>query len=297
MTTTTTRSDFSAVVTASSTGTIYTAEDDDGTSYYFAGAATDNYVKYARYYWRIIRINGDGTIRLIYDGTSAIANGTSSTDTQIGTSAFNSSYNNNAYVGFMYSIGTLRGLTTSSTIKGVLDNWYSSNLSGYSSYIDTNAGFCGDRGSTTTDGGTPNGSGGTGTTQTYYAARYRLYTNKAPVLTCANSSDLYTTSSSSKGNKALTYPIGLITSDEAAFAGGVVNQRNYSFYLYTGEDYWTISPSEFTSSDAKGQFCGPNFCYGAKSVKTVLGVRPVINLKADTVFKSGNGTSSSPYEV
>ena len=53
-------------------------------------------------YWRIVRINGDGTVRVIYDGTSAHVNGEASENRQIGTSAFNSSYNDNAYVGYMY---------------------------------------------------------------------------------------------------------------------------------------------------------------------------------------------------
>ena len=77
---------------------IWETQDDYGTTYYFRGAAQNNYVKFAGYYWRIIRINGDGSLRLIYDGTSAHANGEISIDRQIGTSAFNSSYNDNAYV-------------------------------------------------------------------------------------------------------------------------------------------------------------------------------------------------------
>lgn len=291
-----TRPDFSAVLTEDTTGTIYTASDDDGTSYYYVGAASDNWVKFAGFYWRIIRINGDGTIRLIYNGTSTTTTGTG---TQISTSAFNSSYNNNAYVGYMYTLGSLRGLGNSSTIKGVLDSWYSSNLlSNYASYIDTNAGFCGDRGSNTDSSSAPNDSGGTGTTTTYYAARYRLYVNKAPDLKCANSSDLYTTTSSSKGNKKLTYPIGLITADEVAYAGGVYNTSNSSYYLYTNQHYWTMSPYYFYGSSAAVFFVNSDGYLSGNRVDSTYGVRPVINLKADTVFKEGSlGTSTNPYIV
>ena len=83
-------------------GYVCSASDAYGTSYYYRGNVTNNYVKFADKYWRIIRINGDGTVRVIYDGTSAHANGESSTDRQIGTSAFNSNYDDNMYVGYMY---------------------------------------------------------------------------------------------------------------------------------------------------------------------------------------------------
>ena len=99
--------------TATTDEGIYAAQDDYGTSYYFRGAVENNYVKFAGYYWRIIRINGDGTIRLIYDGTSAHANGESSTDRQIGTSRFNSTYGDNASVGYMMGIDNECASTTS----------------------------------------------------------------------------------------------------------------------------------------------------------------------------------------
>ena len=83
-------------------GYLCKAKDAYGDSYYYRGNVTNNYVKFADKYWRIVRINGDGTVRVIYDGTSAHANGESSEDRQIGTSEFNSGYNDNAYVGYMY---------------------------------------------------------------------------------------------------------------------------------------------------------------------------------------------------
>ena len=109
---------------------IYETTDNLGTSYYYRGDVENNYVKFAGYYWRIIRINGDGSIRIIYDGTSAHANGESSDDRQTGTSAYSASpnYNQSYYVGYMYQTGAQRPSTqnsgTASTIKGVLDNWY-----------------------------------------------------------------------------------------------------------------------------------------------------------------------------
>ena len=137
-----TRTDFSTVVTNTTTGTIYYADTSKGRTYYFAGNPTDNWVKFGGFYWRIIRINEDGTIRLIYQGTSA---NTIGEGTQIGTSTFNSLNENHTYIGYMYSVDYVHGLSNDSTIKGILDQWYQNNLSGVSDKIDGNAGFCGDR--------------------------------------------------------------------------------------------------------------------------------------------------------
>ena len=111
---------------------MYAAEDDLGTSYYFRGAVTNNYVSFAGYYWRIIRINGDGSIRIIYDGTSAHENGESSEDRQIGTSKYNERVDYSWYVGYSYEENLQRPSTqnggANSIIKEVLDNWYQVNI-------------------------------------------------------------------------------------------------------------------------------------------------------------------------
>ena len=105
-----------------STMGMYASQDDDGTSYYYRGAVSGNYVKMADKYWRIIRVNGDGTLRLIYDGTTGHANGDSSSNRQVGTSAFNSWWSDNAYVGYMYgdpSDNQISEATTSFTYNGL----------------------------------------------------------------------------------------------------------------------------------------------------------------------------------
>ena len=269
---------------------VYKTQDDWGDSYYFRGAVTNNWLKFAGYYWRIIRINGDGSIRLIYNGTSTATTGDS---TMINSSqAFNSSYNRSEYVGYMYTSSQQHGNTTNSSIKGVLDSWYSSNLASYADKISKEAGFCGDR-------DLKSGSWSSTGSTLYYAAYGRLIDNKAPTLKCSNSSDLYTTSSSSKGNKVLTNPVGLITADEVSMAGGVYGQNNTSYYLYNNEYYWTMSPCYFNAANSYAVVFAVHS--GGRLVATGVnladGVRPVINLSADVTAKSGNGTSSTPYEI
>jgi len=287
---------------------IYQAKDDDGMSYYYRGDVNNNYVKFANKWWRIIRINGDGSIRLIYDGTSAHQNGEVTEDSIAVTSVkfshkdayyYSSSDNayvkDNAYVGFKYTVGTLRGLGTKSNALTQLETWYTSNLSSYASKLDINAGFCGDRTPSTSKTET-NNLGGTGTTETYYGASIRLVANKAPMLTCAYASDLYTTSISTKGNNSLTYPIGLITADEVSMTGGLSGTLNPSYYLYNGQHYWTLSPYNFSGTSAGLFFVNSAGYLHSGGVSNSFDVRPVINLKSDTKF-TGKGTTSDPYVV
>ena len=288
-----TRTDFSTTVEDTTTGTIYYADTSKGRTYYFAGNPTDNWVKFAGYYWRIIRINEDGTIRMIYQGTNA---NTTGIETQIQTSAFNSSFNNNMYVGYMYQSNQVHGLQENSTIKGILDTWYQNNLQSYADNLDGNAGFCNDR-QPSTSHTTSNGLGGTGAASTYYAGYIRLRTHKEPTFECENDSDLYTTSGSNNGNRALTYPIGLITADEVAYAGGVYNITNTSYYLYTNSEYWTMSPHNFIYGNATAfRVNSSGYPISINVYGFSIGVRPVINLKANVTI-TGSGTASDPYVV
>ena len=283
---------------------VFKTQDDWGDSYYFRGAVNNNWVSFAGYYWRIIRINGDGSIRMIYSGNGSPA--TTGTGTQIGTNTFSingSTYNNNAYVGYMYTVGQVHGLGTNSGIKNTLDSWYQTNIAnkGYGDKVSTEAGFCGDR-EPSTNSSTSNGQGGTGTTVTYYGGYIRLVNStKNPTLKCMNNEDMYTVSGSSRGNKALTNPVGLITADEVSMAGGVYGQTNQSYYLYTNSAYWTMSPYYFdvggSNSWAYVFRVNSSGQLGGYWVSNAYGVRPVINLSTDVTAKLGNGTSSTPYEI
>ena len=278
--------DFSSV--AITDEGVYKTEDDWGESYYFRGAVNNNWVRFAGYYWRIIRINGDESIRLIYNGTTT---NTTGNDTVIGNSAFNSNNNKSEYVGYMYTSGEQHGNTTNSPIKTIIDNWYSSNLASYADKISKEAGFCGDR---------ELQSGSWSSTGSHnYAGYGRLVANSSsvnPTFKCSNSNDLYTTSSSSKGNKKLANPIGLITADEVVMGGLPWSGSTTSNYLYTGQHYWTMSPCSFGGSRAGVFYVYSNGQLGNGSVNITRGVRPVINLSAD-VKVTGSGTSSDPFVV
>ncbi len=291
--------DFSQVATNDQG--MFAATDDYGTSYYFRGAVADNWVKFADMYWRIVRINGDGSVRLIYSGTvqpdetQAV---TMLTGTNIGTSAFNSAHNSVEYTGYMYTIGQQHGLTTESTIKQTIDTWYENNILGteYETKLSDTS-FCGDRTSYTDEAGTTAASG-TGSTTQYFGGYVRLETNKTPSLVCLNNLDAYTVSDTINGNGALDYPVGLISVDEVAFAGAVYGSNNSDYYLYTNSKYWLGTPYNFGYSSGIGfrmdSYGGIGD--GRDGVQNSSDVRPLVSL-GFYILATGSGTWNDPYVV
>ena len=252
-----------------------------GTSYYYTGNP-NNWVQFGGFWWRIIRINGDGSIRMIYQGTSA---NTTGTGTQIGTSEFNSSYNKSYYVGLVYALNQ-HGSGQPSTIMNTLNTWYNNNLASYEAdYIDTGAGFCSDRNLQ---------SGSWSATGSHnYAAYGRLYNkgSESASLQCSDVDIL------SQDNGRLPNPIGLVTADEAALAGVTWNNQKES-YLNTGQTYWTMSPYGFSGSNAYVFYVNSYGCLYHSSVDwTGPDVRPVINLKANVTILSGDGSSETPFVI
>ena len=288
-----TRTDFSTVLTTDNTNTLYTSTEDSKTVYYFAGNATDNWVQFGGYYWRIIRTNSDGGVRLLYHGTSTTAE-----NAYIGESAFNNSYNNIAYVSYMYgSLGSISNArtnqTNSSTIKTAIDNWYKDNLNtNYGKYLSTTAVYCNDR--STSD-------------NTYFGAYTRLKTNKTPSYDCAATEDKFTADTST-GNGKLTYPIALMTADEVSFAGGLYGTNAPTWYYYnsangssTGDTWWwLLSPYYWYGSIASvfsvSGSSNPGYL-GDGGVSGTSGVRPALSLKSCVKYSSGDGSASAPYTI
>ena len=292
------RTSFSSVLTTDNTKTLYTSTEDSKTVYYFAGNATDNWVKFGKnasnqdIYWRIIRTNSDGGVRLLYHGTS-----TTATDAYIGTSAFNSSFNNIAYVSYMYgnlgSVANARENTTNSTIKKIIDNWYKDNLNtNYGKYLSTTAVYCNDR---------------SRSDNTNFGALTRLITNKTPSYDCTATEDKFTVDNST-GNGKLTYPIALMTADEVSFAGGLWITNAPTWYYYNSANgsstgstwWWLLSPNNWSGGTADVFSVLGSFTPGRLNVSNVGssdGVRPVISLKSCTLYSTGNGSASDPYTI
>jgi hypothetical protein len=287
---------------------MFATTDDYGTSYYYRGAVTNNNVLFGGFCWKVIRINGNGTTRMIYNGTPSDGKctNTTGTDTQIGTSAYNTNNNDNAYVGYMYGTAgsttyeATHANTNSSTIKTAIDAWYNTNLASYASKISDTE-FCNDR-STASTAATWRSSDtakGYGTNETYYGAYNRRFNTHVPELTCQNKNDRFTVSDTTTGNGNLTNPVGLITMDEVGFAGASMSSfdTNNSYYLYTNGAYWTMSSFNFNGGSAHEFYVTSGGNIDVNGVNYTHGLRPVINLKTDTLYTSGDGTSASPYVI
>ena len=266
----------------------------------------NNWVKFGKnasnqdLYWRIIRTNSDGGVRLLYHGTS-----TTATDAYIGTSKFNEKYNDSMYVGYMYGTSgsqvSNRANTNNSTIKTAIDNWYASNMTSYTKYLSTTAVYCNDR---EVGSGTYSATG----SSFNYAAFTRLSTNKTPTYTCTNTDDKFTVDSST-GNGKLTHPIALMTADEISYAGGVA-YTNSPMWYYTNSslesstgstNWWLLSPGSWDGSGKANVFyvdgsVNPGYLY-SWWVSSMRGVRPVISLKSCVKTSGGDGTADNPYTI
>ena len=280
---------------------LYESNDDYGKTYYYRGNVANNNVMFAGYQWQIVRINGDGTIRLLYNG---LQGDNSDTKKSINNKhyKFNDVDGNPTYVGYMYGnvnsklYDEVHANNYSSSIKEVLDEWYKNNIEnmGYGKYISTDSTFCGDR--TLYDD-----SGGDGINlgkDTRFGA-YQRFRNSNVIFYCPNMErDLYTMTSAKIGNKSLNYPIGLITSDEIIFSGINGLGKNKYAWSYSSEDYWTMSPA-YSSGAGRQLLWSPNLSgVVVHSWSTYeLATRPVINLKADVKISRGIGTINDPYII
>ena len=377
---------------------LYAVPDDYGTSYIYRGDVLNNNVYFAGFYWKIIRMNGDGSIRMIYNGTTPDAT-ENATSINNATYQYNSHYSDPTYVGYMYgkdfSIHTsnetnydnivalteyyfgssyefdeetetfkLTGDITSGTftemqdqfadypytckltngtgscpvmikvnsyinetqvraqyisyssnnlestltndnssnIKATLDSWYATNIVGKSdsegnlltNYI-VDGTFCNDRSFASSN----TGNGYSLVPPTLYSAYKRLYSdaNKTATLKCSQASDRFSTTTS-RGNGDLTYPVALITADEVALAGGRQGLKNQDYYLRTNNYYFTMTPSYFYAADAYAivyNVLPAGELYLGNYVTSSYGVRPVINIRSDILISQGDGTIENPF--
>ena len=251
-------------------------------------------------YWRIIRTNADGSIKLLYAGTSP-----DTTSGYIGMSEFNTTSNDPMYVGYKYGTsGSLENNRTNdndSTIKTYIDNWYKNNLIDYTKYLSKDAVYCNDR---------ELASGQTySTTSSFdYASWERIVTNKQPTYNCINMSDAFSVNNTSA---KLDYPIGLMSIDELSYAGGqafTTLDAPYAWY-YTnanGESshgsvaFWALSPGYWNGSYSYVWVVfgsgGPGFLVN-DSVGVTGAVRPSVSLSSCNLISRGDGSANNPYVV
>ena len=322
----TTTIDYKVRSGVSGTNGIYTTTATVGNVpvYYFRGNAdkVNNNIIFNNMCWKIIRTTETGGVKLIYNGvpTDGKCETQTGEETQIGTSKYNTSYDDNAYVGYMYgTAGSTTYVAThenknNSTIKTYIDNWYSQNFDETTTNKLEDIVFCNDRSTKAYDvitiGDTfmsSYGALGYGKNATLYGAAHRAsyYSNNPnPSLVCQNKNDKFTVNETN-GNGALTYPVGLITLDEVILAGfntyysNTSDYKDTTNYLYTNKNYWTFSPVLLYAGGSAyvGGVASPGFVC-RDYVSDANGVRPVVSLADGTLVNSnGDGTSTNPYVV
>ena len=243
--------------------------------YYYRGAVTNNNVLFGGFCWKIVRTTETGGVKLIYNGipSSGQCNNTG-TGTQLPSAmAFNSTGDNSKYVGYVYD------LNIDSTIKTAIDTWYQTNMTNYSYMLEDTI-WCNDKKISSVS-----------ENKIYYEFQNRTI----PSLNCPQYDDKYTVKQSN-GNGLLSYPVGLITGDEIMLAGGEWNAANKTFYLYTGNMFWSLSAVYFVNDIAYMAGLGSGGHMGVAKVANVGGVRPAVSLKPGLTY-SGSGTTSDPYTV
>ena len=320
---------------------LYLAEDDYGTSYYFRGTQSYNYVSFMGLKWQIVRINGDGSIRL-------------ASTTPVGNSFYNEETVDNAYAGYMYGLTgvetneerclklnesnvveniistystketceanggtwTTNGYEAThaniknSTVKDFLDNWYSTkvidktNTNGelYTDYISDEI-FCNDKTINSVNSGK-----GYGNNSTFYSGYTRISDNrrKSPTLMCANGAnddlsrftvEKQILKNGNVTNGKLTYPVGLLSGDEAMYAGSIYGYYKITISLsYNG---WVMTPHYYVPDKYQLIYIidRTHPIWGNSSNNQKKDVHPVINLKKDVLIESGDGTESNPYTL
>ena len=305
-----------AAISTASEALLASTEDDYGTSYYFRGAVTNNYVEFANKCWRIVRVSGDGSVKLILhnDNPTGAANPCDAANNSASaafahyngstyTSRFNENYDDNAYIGFKYGTPgsskyeTTHANTNKSTILTNLETWYTNNLKTYESVIDDTV-WCNDKTNVTDTSYdpwsiTPNGLG-YAKNVTYYGATKRLV---------GTSGSAGGTGPSLKCNGELSKinsKVGLITADELAYAGYAIGTGNTTTYLQenaTDTYWWSLSPYGFdVGSAGVWGVNGSAGYFDNYNVRGTYGVRPSISLKSTTNV-TGDGTSEKPYIV
>ena len=251
-------------------------------------------------YWRIIRTNADGSIKLLYAGTSP--------DTEkayIGMSEFNTTYDDPMYAGYKYgttgSLENNRLNTNDSTIKTYVDNWYKNNLIAYTKYLSKDAVYCNDR-------NLASGQTYSTTSNFDYASWERIGTNKQPTYNCTNMRDAFSVNNTSA---KLNYPIGLMSIDELSYAGGNSSTRLTAPYVWyytnaNGESsYGSLTFGSLSLVRWKDSYTlvwgidgsdSPGFLNGIHT-GGLHAVRPSVSLLSCNLISRGDGSANNPYVI
>ena len=227
-------------------------------TYYFRGNVENNYVSFAGFTWRIVRLNEDGTIRIVMqDGINSNAS-----------IRFNSNYNNYTYMYY-----------TNSQAKTTLESWYQTNIgskTNLASKVVSGNYYC------------EQAKVKPGDSYTSGNATMTTYNKYTPDFKC---------SSDGNGKGVVNASVGLLSYDEVVYAGGYYGQNNNNYYLYNNMAFWTMSPFGFSSPSSRVCRVRATGGIDYENAASTNYLRPVLNLDANTQITVGDGSKENPFVV
>ena len=301
-----------------------TAEDDYGVSYYYRGGVENNYVNFADMCWRIVRIQGDGSVKLILEDQDSIcessdgnwnipaSNGTeltlnTSTSTAYTTGNFGNEYliDSDKYIASYLNPVTSSDISMINAFKYFQSLFKSAELEklkvGDWCYADTAyASSSADVTTATPLTESEKNTYYTNGTSFYYDSYVRLYgaSTKSPTLKC-NGTKL------SKFSDNTEMYVSALTADEIVYAGADTDYNsNYAYYLLNDYQrgkslyWWALSPYFFLGNYGGYAFYVYNDGYlDYDIVSSVFSFRPAVSLASSAVITGGDGLKTNPYVV
>ncbi len=240
---------------------LYTINVNNGNYYFFRGASTNNYVRFADKVWRIVGINTNQSVKLILNDSA-------------GMSRYSSYKNAMDYTGSKYIYNN--NLVDNQNNKYLLE-WYKKNIEdkGFDKMIEESD-FCNDTHNTTEN------------YHRYFAGYSRLVAAKTPTTICNPTEEDF--------GGIIKQKVGLITADEVAMAGGLDGSNNTSYYLYQPYDFYTMTPAEYYGYNAYVFYVNGAGSLLRTTVTDNMHIRPVINLNSSLTV-NGLGTVENPYVI
>ena len=237
---------------------VSTATNTGNPTYYFRGNVENNYVSFAGFTWRIVRINEDGTIRIV------MQDGINKNDYIV----FNSNYNNYTYMYY-----------TNSQAKTTLESWYQTNIGSKANLAK-------------------NVASGSYYCEQAKAKRNSNWTSGSATMTTSNKyTPDFKCVTDGNGKGVVNANMGLLTYDEVVYAGGYFGQSNSNYYLYNNTYFWTMSPAGFESGYSYVWLVGTSGNFNRDDVNYANRLRLVLILNADTQISLGDGTINSPFTI
>ena len=180
--------------------------------------------------------------------------------------------------------------TTESVIKTFIDDWFEQNITTeYRNYLEDTT-WCNDR--SIISGALKGEDEDAGNGRSYFGPYERTNITHEPSLVCSSKDDVFTVDNS-EGNGLLTYPIALLTADEALLAGITWNSANENT-IFSDKTTWLLSPASYiTNSPTVIIVQDGVFKYGGSQYP----VKPSVSLSHEVLVRNGDGTSASPYEI